>query len=268
MLSLLSFATDLAVEKIELFMLALVRISFIVFLLPVFNLKEVPTAVKAVLSLALAFVVYPQMKPVGFTVVDSTVFFMMLVLEQAFIGIMIGFCASFLIYFVPMGGSFIARDIGITQGSSDPITEDASDSVSSLLLLVFVVIFLASGGHYFLIRILFESFQYIPIGHLVWDTRSFAGVFALLSASSLVMAFKLAAPVMGVIFITSIILGLMNRVMPQLDVWILGIPLKIGLGMLTIYYSFPLMEKLFDANVEMVQRALLLLLKTGGGPSG
>lgn len=264
MLSLLSFATELAVEKIELFMLGLVRISFIVFLLPVFNLKEVPTSVKAALSLALAFMVYPQMPAMGFAIADSTVFFMLLVLEQAFIGIMIGFAASFLLHFVSMGGSLMARDIGITQGGADPITDEPSDSLSSLLLIIFVVIFLASGGHYFFIRILFESFQYIPIGHLAWDTRSFAGVFTLLSASSLVLAFKLAAPVMAILFIITVVLGLMNRIMPQLDVWILGIPLKVAVGCLTVYYSFPLMEKLFDANFEMVQRALLVLLKAGG----
>jgi len=268
MLALLSMATELAVDKIELFMLALVRISFIVFLLPAFNLKEVPTSVKSILSLALALLVFPQMPNMPFKIADSSLFFMLLVLEQAFIGIMIGFAASFLVYFVSMGGSLMARDMGITQGGMDPITDEQGDSVTSLLMIIFMVIFLASGGHYFFIRILFESFQYIPIGHLVWDTRSFAGVFTLLSVSSLVMAFKLAAPVMGVIFVVSVALGLMNRIMPQLDVWVMGIPLKIGLGILTIIYSFPIMEKLFDANFEEVQRALFVLLKAGGPHGG
>lgn len=265
MLSLLAMATDLAVEKIELFLLALVRISFIIYLLPAFSLREVPGSVKGALSLTLAFLAFPQMPTSGFVIADSTVFFMMLVLEQCMIGAMIGFASSFLLYFVSMGGSFIARDMGIMQGGADPLTDEPSDTISSLLTLIFMIIFLEAGGHYSFIRVLFDSFQYIPIGHLVWDTRSFAGVMTLLSASSLVLAFKLAAPVMGVIFIVTVVLGLMNRVMPQLDVWILGIPLKIGLGVLVIIYSFPLMKKLFDSNLEMVQRALLVLLKAGGG---
>lgn len=266
MLSLLAMATELAVDKIELFMLALVRISFIVFLLPAFSLKEIPTSVKAVLSLSLAILAFPQMPPMGFTVMDSTVFFMMLVLEQAFIGIMIGFAASFLIYFVLMAGNLMTSDIGIpAQGEMNPITDDTGDALGSFFLIIFMVIFLASGGHYFFIRVIFESFQYIPIGHLVWDTRSFAAVFTLLSASSFVLALKMVAPVMGTLFVASVSLGLMNRIMPQLNVWILGVPIKVGLGLLVIYYSFPLMEKIFDANFEQLQRALFFLLKAGGG---
>lgn len=265
MLSLLAMATDLAVDKIELFLLALVRISFIIYLLPAFSLREVPASVKGALSLTLAFLAFPQMPNVGFVIADSTVFFMMLVLEQCMIGAMIGFASSFLLYFVSMGGSFIARDMGIMQGGADPLTDEPSDTISSLLTLIFMIIFLEAGGHYSFIRVLFDSFQYIPIGHLVWDTRSFAAVFTLLSASSFVLALKMVAPVMGTLFIASVSLGLMNRIMPQLNVWILGVPIKVGLGLLVIYYSFPLMEKIFDANFEQLQRALFFLLKAGGG---
>lgn len=268
MLSLLSVATELAVEKIEIFMLVLVRISFIIFLIPAFNLKEIPTSVKAILSLVLGLLVYPQLPHVGFVIADSTVFFFLLVLEQALVGILIGFTSSFLWFFVVMGGSHMARDIGITQGGMDPITEEHSDYVSSLLLIIFFVIFLASGAHYFFIRILFESFQYIPIGHLAWDMRSFAGALTLLSASAFVMSFKLAAPVMGTLLVVTVVLGLMNRVMQQFQAWILGVPIKVVLGVVVIIYAFPLMEKLFDANFEMLQRALLFLLKQGGAHGG
>ncbi|MDR1811810.1 MAG: flagellar biosynthetic protein FliR [Candidatus Fibromonas sp.] len=265
MLSLASSVADLAVEKIEIFILVLVRIATIVFLLPVFTINTVPATVKAAISLLLAILVFPQLPLVGFAIANSPVFFFMIVLEQVFIGLVIGFVASFLIYFVVMGGEWIARDIGLMQGAMNPFTEFQSDLFSIILTIIMVVIFLASGGHYFFIRVLFESFQYIPMGNFVWDTRSFTAILILLSASSFVVAFQFAAPILGAIFACTVTLGLMNRVMPQLQVWMLGIPLKIFLGTAILMYSLPLMVQLFNANFEQLQRALFAVLRAGGG---
>ena len=264
MLALASSVADLAVEKIELFILVLIRISTIIFLLPAFNQTPVPTTVKAAISFLLAFLVFPQMPLVSFTIANSPVFFFMIVLEQIFIGVVIGFATSFLLHFVTMGGEYIARDIGLMQGAMNPFIEFQSNLYSILLTIVLVVIFLASGSHYFFIRVLFESFQYIPMGNFVWDTRSFAAILILLSASSFVVSFQFAAPVMGAIFLCTVTLGLMNRVMPQMQVWLLGIPLKIAIGTLILIYSLPLMVQLFNANFEQLQRALFAILRAGG----
>ncbi|MDR2731707.1 MAG: flagellar biosynthetic protein FliR [Fibromonadaceae bacterium] len=265
MLSLASSVADLAIEKIELFILALVRIATIVFILPVFSFNSVPPTVKAAVSLLLAILVFPQMPLVGFAIANSPVFFFMIVLEQVFIGIVIGFTASFLLHFITMGGEWIARDIGLMQGGMNPFIDFQSNLFSIILTVLLVVIFLASGGHYFFIRVLFESFQYIPMGTFVWDTRSFAAILILLSASSFVVAFQFAAPVLGVIFLCTVSLGLMNRVMPQMQVWMLGIPLKVFFGTVVLIYTMPLMVQLFNANFEQLQRALFAILRAGGG---
>jgi flagellar biosynthetic protein FliR len=265
MLSLASSVADLAVEKIELFILALMRIATIVFLLPAFSMTSVPITVKAAISFLLTILVFPQMPLVSFAIANSPVFFFMIVLEQVFIGIVIGFAASFLLHFISMGGEWIARDIGLMQGSMNPFTEFQSNLYSIVLTIILVVIFFASGGHHFFIRVLFESFQYIPMGNFVWDTRSFAAVLILLSASSFVVAFQFAAPVLAAIFLCTVSLGLMNRVMPQLQVWMLGIPLKVFLGTLVLIYSLPLMVQIFNVNFEQLQRALFAILRAGRG---
>lgn len=189
----------------------------------------------------------------------------MIVLEQIFIGLVIGFTASFLLHFTIMAGEWIARDMGLMQGTMNPFIEFQSNIFSIFLPMLLMVIFLVSGGHYFFLRVLFESFQYIPMGNFVWDTRSFAAILILLSASSFVVAFQFAAPVMGAIFLCTVTLGLMNRVMPQLQVWLLGLPLKVFIGSFVIIYTMPLMVQLFNANFEQLQRALYAVLKAGGG---
>ena len=265
MLSLASSVADLAVEKIELFILALVRISIVIFILPIFRQRPVPMTVKAAISLLLAILVFPQMPLIGFTIANSPVFFFMIVLEQVFIGLIIGFAANFLLHFVVMGGEWIARDLGLMQGSMNPFTDFQSDLFSIFLGILLVVIFLASGGHYFFIRVLFDSFQYIPMGTFVWDTRSFAAILLMLSASSFVVAFQFAAPILGAILLVTVTLGIMNRVMQQLQVWIVGVPIKVFAGIFIIIYTMPLMVQLFNANFEQLQRAMYAILRAGGG---
>jgi len=263
MLSLASSVADLAVEKIELFILALVRVSTIIFLLPAFTMNSVPSTIKAAVSVLLTILVYQQMPLVSFAIANSPTFFFMIVLEQIFIGLIIGFTTGYLLYFVIMAGEFIARDIGLMQGSTNPFIEFQSNFYSILFPILMIVIFFASGGHFFFIRVLFESFQYIPMGNFVWDTRSFAEILILLSASSFVVSFQFAAPVMAIIFLCTVALGLMNRVMPQMQVWILGIPLKVIFGTLVIIYTLPTMVQLFNAHFESLQRALFAILRAG-----
>jgi len=265
MLSLASSVADLAVEKIELFILALVRISTIIFLLPAFTMNTVPTTIKAALSLMLTILVFPQMPLASFTIANSPAFFFMIVLEQVFIGLIIGFVTSFLLHFVIMAGEWIARDMGLFQGTMNPFIEFQSNLFSIFLPMLLIVIFFASGGHYFFIRVLFESFQYIPMGNFVWDMRSFTEILILLSAGSFVIAFQFSAPVLGTIFLVTVSLGLMNRVMPQLQVMMLGIPLKVFFGSLVLIYTMPMMVQLFHANFESLQRALFAVLRAGGG---
>jgi flagellar biosynthetic protein FliR len=87
----------------------------------------------------------------------------------------------------------------------------------------------------------------------------------MLSASAFVVSFQFAAPVMGTLLLCTVALGLMNRVMPQMQVWILGIPIKVIVGTLIIIYSLPLMVQLFNANFEQLQRALFAILRAGAG---
>jgi flagellar biosynthetic protein FliR len=103
------------------------------------------------------------------------------------------------------------------------------------------------------------------MGNFVWDTRSFAAILILLSASSFVVAFQFAAPILGATFLCTVTLGLMNRVMQQLQVWILGVPIKVFAGTLVLIYSMPFMVQLFNANFEQLQRALFAILRAGRG---
>ena len=167
-------------------------------------------------------------------------------------------------HFVVIGSEFITRDIGLSPGSiSDPIRDEAADEFGVLILLVISIIFLTRGFHHYFIMVIMESFQYIPIGHFNWEFLSVARVLCLMSGAALITGVKLAAPVMIIMLLTTLGMGLMSRIMPAMNVWIVAQPLKIGLGVLIVWETFPLMTMLFDENFRQVQEGISYLLRHG-----
>ncbi|HSQ41533.1 MAG TPA: flagellar biosynthetic protein FliR, partial [Fibrobacteraceae bacterium] len=176
----------------------------------------------------------------------------------------IGFTATYLFHFVVVGGHLISRDIGISMGgATDPIQDESGDEMGVFLLLIFSAAFLVKGYHLYFIRVILESFQYIPMGHFGWDMRSVAQILALMSASALLSGIKLAAPIILALLTTTLGMALMARVMPQMNVWIVSVPIKVILGVFIIWQTFPLMTRFFDANFQQVQEAIAFFLRTG-----
>jgi len=266
MLSILSSQLDLSVETIELFALVLVRTSTMVFVLPFLSISSIiPLTVRIGLAFFLALIAFPMLPHTDIVIANSPIFFFMLVIEQLMVGLMIGVTATYMFHFVIIGGHVIARDIGISMGgSTDPIQDETADDVGVLLLLVFSIAFLVRGYHHYFIQVILESFQYIPLGHYNWDMLPVARTMCLLSAGALVTGIKLAAPCMIALFLTTIGMALTARIMPEMNVWIVAVPIKVIVGILILWETFPLMAMLFDENFRQVQGAIAYLLMAGG----
>ncbi len=265
MLSYLASSLDMGVESIELFALALVRTSTMVFVFPLFAIAGVvPLTARIGFAFFLAIVVFPQLPAAGFVIQNSPIFFFTLVIEQVLIGLILGFAATFLFHFVVMAGHYMARDIGISMGGSmDPIQDETADDVTILILLIFSIVFLASGYHHHFVQIMVESFQYIPIGHWNYDFSAVVKVLMVLTAQTFVLSIKMAAPVMVAMIVTAIGMAMTARVMPAMNIWILAVPIKVFFGIFILWESFPLLLHVFNENFDVVLQGLMVLLEQG-----
>ncbi|NLB63046.1 MAG: flagellar biosynthetic protein FliR [Fibrobacter sp.] len=266
MLEYLATNLEMTVESIELFGLVLVRVGTLVFILPFLGIQNAtPTVAKAGLSFFIALLVFPMLKPVSFVIHNSTPFFMVLVLEQVMVGLIIGFTFTFMFHFVKMGGYLISRDIGIMMGGTiDPIQEENTAYFGVLVLLILSMVFLMRGNHHYLLKSIFDSFEMIPLGQFSWEWRPMAQVLTLMSASAILTGVKLAGPIMITLLLTSIGMALIARVMPQMNVWIVSIPIKVTLGCLAMWQVFPLMADFFEMNFHEVQEAIKIVMQAGG----
>jgi flagellar biosynthesis protein FliR len=222
------------IAQIELFVLVFIRIVSALAVLPVFSHSAIPPMIKAGLAGVLALLLVPAMSVTLPASTGTILDFFELGLRETVCGILIGFAGQFLFYAVDIAGQLIGFQAGFSVVSSiDPNTEAQSTVLTQAYNLVAMLVFLSIDGHHMMIRALADSLRIIPIGQLSLDGR--LSQWMLLGTRG-VMAdgIRMAAPMMVTLLLTDVGLGILTRVAPTLNVFVLGFPLKICVTLLMI----------------------------------
>lgn len=259
---------DLAVARIEVWLLVLVRVSAIVFLLPVLNSEEVPATVKAGLSFFLSLILFPLLPDLAVEVPKTPAGLFLLALRELYVGLVIGFAGTFLFAALALAGSFLDQETGFNSVQLfDPTTLTEESALAHFLRLLFGLLFLAVGGHLLFIKTLADTFQHIPLAGAHLQSPALVTAFTRMTADSLLLGCKLAAPVGVTLFLSTIALAVVARIMPSLNVWLVGMPMKIGLGLMSLAFALPLMWSVFWKEQPVFMNQLGVIARVlGAGP--
>lgn len=212
------------------FLLTLFRISIILFMLPFFGGKNIPKSVKGALCIVLSWALWPYLS------LDSALFpahpfgIAVMLLGEAFIGLVLMLIVRFLFAAVQFGGQIIGFQMGFSMiNVVDPLTGQQVVITSHFLYMTTLLTFLALNGHLFLLQGLADSFTLVPPGQLFLTGGLGTGVLNFAN-QMFVLGVKIAAPVTAAIFLVDLALALVGRAAPQMHVLILGFPIKIAVG--------------------------------------
>jgi flagellar biosynthetic protein FliR len=228
---------------------------------PILGHQAVPLQVKVALGIFLAFVLFPLQSSLAPTIDMKIVGIVVLVLEEVFVGITIGFAAGLIFGGVRYAGDLIGFDMGFSLASTfDPESNASVQVIGEMLYTMTALIFLLLNGHHFLLQALQLSYVSIPIGHLSLSTVV-SERFISLTGMIFVVAVKFAAPVIVALFLTNIALAILTRLMPQMNIFGVAFPLKIGVGLVAVSTSIPLMVYVFKKLLVVLENNLLDLIK-------
>ncbi len=253
---------NLTSEQIQVFLLVFVRVSAIIALLPVFGSPSVPLMLRAGFSFLCAIILFPHV-PVNSVseIAFSLPNFVVMVLRELFVGITIGFASSMLFAAVQFAGRLVDTQMGFAMVQLvDPFTSAATTVTGQLQVLIFSIIFLLINGHYFLLLAVQKSFEIIPLlgGHM--PGGSVANLMVTMVGNIFTLGIRLAAPVFSVLVLTSLSLGIVARTVPQINIFFVGLPLKIGLGITTMAIVLPALAMIFRDMVDLLIRDIWKLL--------
>lgn len=222
--------------------LIFLRIASALAVMPVFGYRGVPAVVKAGMSVFIAFLLMPGIQlPTGWEGVNmGFIPFMALALPEIVAGVLVGMVTHFIFYGVELSGQYLGIQMGFgIVNVIDPNTEQQVSIVAQLQYLFAILIFLTFNGHHFLLSGLRETFVVVPVGG-IHPQGGLITMFVKMMGDLFVAGIKIAAPVMAAILLSEVALGIVARTVPQMNVFIVGFPLKIGLGLLALALSWPM----------------------------
>ncbi|MBF7096308.1 flagellar biosynthetic protein FliR [Alkalibacter mobilis] len=218
------------VLEVQAFLYIMVRITSFIVVVPGFSHKSLPNTSKVALSLVLSWLVYMNL---SLSVVqENTVYFMLGAIRETIIGLSMGFMAKLIFSAVEMAGQYIDFQVGYSMGAVfDPSSGNTSSYYGSLFYWISILVFFILNLHHTMIISMIESFQLVSPGTVGFGSINLEGVLYMFS-HAFKIGFSLAAPMLIVLLVTDIVMGLISRTVPQINVFMLGMPLKSLVGLI------------------------------------
>ncbi len=221
------------------FALIMTRVSSFFLVLPVFGWNTIPARVKATIAmlLSLFFCVF---KPLGIHSQEvSAAGAMVLLAGEAVYGLSLGLIAALLFSVVQIAGRIAEQQMGLTMSEIvDPLTGEEAGALSSLMEMVFILLFLSANGHHLLLLILSKSYDAFPPGTTPQVDLLIEAVVSTGSAM-FVASLRLAAPLLAAFLVLMVTLALLARLVPEMDILHLSMPVRVGLGLFLVAAFMP-----------------------------
>lgn len=242
------------------FFLTFIRISGIIHTAPIFSSRAVNIRLRIFLSIFIAIGIFPSIPQISIENINMLLLFI-IILKELMIGMAIGLLGKFLF----VGGQFGGQLIGFQMGFSvvnvlDPQTNAQVSIIAQIYNIVMILLFLSFGGHRFVLQAMASSFSVVPLGTFIFPVESYMFVVTIF-AKIFSTAIKIIAPVFIALLITHSVMGIIGRLVPQVNVMIVGFPIQIaaGLGMLIVSMGFfvrifeTLMYEYFDNIMTLMK---------------
>lgn len=250
----------LEVESMQLGLLIVARATAFMVLAPFFSIKGPPVLVKVGLGILLAFLIYPGVSIVEDIPLDL-LSYAILVIKEVVVGLTLGLVSMLTFTAIRVAGEMIDIQMGFAMASIfDPQNESRITLVGQFLYFLGILLFLAIDGHHSLILALHKSYELIPLTGAIFHPP-LVMVIVNLFVEMFSLGVRIAAPFIAVLVICDISLGLIARTVPQLNVFILGFPLKAGIGLLSLVFALPILAAIIGYILTQMERDLMLIME-------
>lgn len=232
--------------RLMTYFFVVIRTGGILFTAPVFGSNQLKPIVRMAIALMVSAVLYSIVPPVPFTGDVPTLFLILQIAKELLIGIAIGTLTSTLFTGVQMGGYLVDFQMGFSMVNvMDPETGGNFGFIAQVNNIMMLLIFIAIGGPRLILQAVAFSFTILPPG--AFDFNSGAFLFAVtLFAKVFIVAITLMAPPIIVLMATNAAMGVLARIIPQINLLVVGFPIKIAVGLIIFALSLQLFYVAFE----------------------
>ena len=247
-------------NQLTLFLLVFVRISGMIIISPIFGSRNIPGTIKAGLSMYLALIVLPLLA-VGLepSIPQTLIPYIFLVVSELLFGVIIGFASSLVFSAVQMTGSLLDMQVGFgIVNIFDPQAGQQVPLIGNFKYILALLLFLSVNGHHILLTAIVNSFRLVPIAGIVF-TGALTEMMVNMVSGIFTLAFQITVPVLAALIITDIALGILARTMPQMNVFVVGVPAKIIVGIFVLSIAMPFFMIFLEVGLRGMYRDIYRL---------
>lgn len=246
------------VHDFEVFLLILVRITAFVYVAPFFSLRNVPQKVKVGFSLFFSLILF-QIVP-GQLEYNGVIGFAALIISELMVGLIVGFFTNISYYILSFAGSMMDMEIGFSMVNElDPVSNIQTTITSNYYSYIVMLMMLVTNLHHYLIRAIADTFKVIPLGAGKFRPDLYLLMLQFIK-DYFIIGFRIVLPVFAGILIVNAILAILAKIAPQLNMFVIGLQLKVFAGLLILFllvgFTATVSEFIFDEMITMMKLAV------------
>lgn len=250
-----------SLANFEILILIVVRISCFVSVAPFFGTSNTPARVKIGLSVLVSLLIYG--------IVDKTAIeytgvmgYAVIVLKEGITGLLIGFAANICNSIILFAGNIIDMDIGLSMATEFDPTMNSQVTITGNLYNYFILLLLVvTDMHHVILRAVVDSFTVIPVNGQIFDWNSLAGSMVTFMTDLFVIAFRIFLPIFACMMILNCILGIMAKVAPQMNMFAVGMQMKVLLGIVILFLTVTLLPGIADFIFTDMRRMMVSVIE-------
>lgn len=250
---------SLSLIAIQGFLVCLARVGSMMGTIPVFSGGQVPMQMRIGVALLFSLVIFPVVRPELPTLELAPVSLMLLMLGEAALGLMVGFLAQLIFMAAEFGGSIIGYQMGFAAANVfDPANQRQVALISQFQSVFAIFLFLALDVHHLFFEAIVASFRMLQPGSLDLAGGAIPMIMEVAN-HSFILAIRLGAPILALLILSNLTLGVMARIFPQLNVFLLSFPINIGVSFIVMGLTMSVIASLLQQEFSALADRFLQL---------
>lgn len=236
-----------SIYDLEYFLLILTRVSCFIFVAPFFGLNNTPARIRIGLSIFTAMLLYQVLSPADAIIYDTVLEYALIVTKEALAGLLIGLGANVCTSIVNFAGSLVDTETGLSMATlMDPATREYTSITGVFYQYMVMMMMIATGMYRYLLGAIADSFILIPVNGAVFRTDALLDTVLTFVSDYIIIGFRIVLPVFCVVLLLNAILGVLAKVSPQMNMFSVGIQLKILVGLAVLFFTASMLPGVAD----------------------
>ena len=253
------------IPKVSVLLLIIVRVTTFFIAAPLFSYRAIPAQAKIMLGIVLAWMMYYTF-PSAELAIDGT--YILLVLKEAVIGLMLGVMAFIVMSAVQIAGGLVDFQMGFAMANViDPQTGAQAPLMGQFFNFLALLLLLSINGHHLMLDGIYYSYQFMPYDQMfpAFGNENTVEFIIKLFAATFVIAFQMSAPIVATLFLVTLALGITGKTVPQMNIFVIGFPIKIAVGFIVLIVTMAMLIQLMQYLIEFMIYSLRDLMAILGG---